>query len=313
MNTLKIALKRILPRSAIDFARHLQAFWQRRNDARYWRHRIDEVISCPDNAHIPRVPEAGSLVDGSLVMHNGIRVGGLGYYGAGILKMLVENRGVHEPQEERAFAAVLPHLPAGSTMLELGAYWAYYSLWFAKTVEDARCFLVEPVSAHLRSGEVNFEMNNARGVFTQAFVASEEKTDRAGSRYVAVDPFCERHQIQHLAILHSDIQGGEADMLRGAKTILGKKSVDWVFISTHSNKLHVECAEILRSHGYLIMASADLDETYSCDGLIVAKAHAGLEPKTIEISTKRHGARAHAHAPRDLVNTPLPSAANAPG
>jgi hypothetical protein len=218
--------------------------------------------------------------------------------------MLVENRGVHEPQEERAFAAVLPHLPAASTILELGAYWAYYSLWFAKTVKDAHCFLVEPVSEHLQSGQVNFQMNGACGLFTQAFVGSEEKTDRDGTRIVAVDPFCERHQIPHLAILHSDIQGGEADMLRGAKTMLGKKSIDWVFISTHSNKLHRECTQILSSHGYLIMASADLDETYSSDGLIVAKSHAGLKPKTIEISTKRKGARARAHGPREPVSTP---------
>ncbi len=169
-------------------------------------------------------------------------------------------------------------------MLELGAYWAYYSLWFAKTVKDARCFLVEPASENLRSGERNFEINGARGVFTQAFVGSSDATDREGRRFVAVDPFCERNGIDHLAILHADIQGGEVDMLAGAKMLLGRKAVDWVFISTHSNKLHYECVKILKSYGYLIVASADLDETYSTDGLIVAKADAALEPARIEMS-----------------------------
>ena len=58
------------------------------------------MIACPDNQFIPRVPDAGKLEGGQVVMHNGIKVGGMGYYGAGILNMLIENRGVHEPQEE---------------------------------------------------------------------------------------------------------------------------------------------------------------------------------------------------------------------
>jgi hypothetical protein len=292
MSILKSALKKALPRSAIDSARHVFAFWNRRNDARYWRRRIDDVIACPDNEHIDRVPEAGKLIDDQVVMHNGIRVVGLGYYGAGILNMLVENRGVHEPQEERAFGEVLPYVEAGSTMLELGAYWAYYSLWFARTVKDAKCYLVEPVSENLHSGEKNFAINNVRGAFTQAFVGSSERTDREGRQFVAVDPFCERNGIEHLAILHADIQGGEVDMLVGAKMMLARKAADWVFISTHSNTLHYQCAEILKSHGYLIMASADLDETYSTDGLIVAKADSALEPAMLEISKKQHAGAA---------------------
>ena len=81
--------------------------------------------------------------------------------------------------------------------------------------------------------------------------------------------------------------------------MLGKKAADWVFISTHSNALHRECQDILRSYGYIIMASADLDETYSSDGLIVAKGHAGLEPATIEISKKRGGHGLPAHSGSD--------------
>jgi hypothetical protein len=59
---------------------------------------------------------------------------------------------------------------------------------------------------------------------------------------------------------------------------------------THSNKLHIECAAILESYGYIIMASADLDDTYSTDGLLVATSYAALEPATLEISRKRHNA-----------------------
>ena len=88
-----------------------------------WRRRIDDVISSPDNAEIPRVPEAGKLQGSVITMHNGIRVCANGYYGSGILNMLIENKGVHEPQEERAFGAVIGHLREDCTMLELGANW----------------------------------------------------------------------------------------------------------------------------------------------------------------------------------------------
>jgi hypothetical protein len=63
-----------------------------------WRARIEDVKAAPDNAHIPRVPNAGALVDGWITMHNGIEVSALGYYGAGTLNMLMENQGVHEPK-----------------------------------------------------------------------------------------------------------------------------------------------------------------------------------------------------------------------
>ena len=301
MDKLKTALKKVLPRSAIASARHILSFWNRGDDARYWRNRIDDVIACPDNQHIARVPDAGKVIDDQVVMHNGIRVGRLSYYGSGILNMLIENRGVHEPQEERAFEAILPHLRAGSTMLELGAYWAYYSLWFSSAVQDARCFLVEPVIEHLRCGETNFQINDARGNFTHAFVGSVERTDRDGTRFVAVDPFCERNGIEHLAILHSDIQGAELEMLRGAEKLLARKGADWIFISTHSNKLHCECVDLLSSFGYTIMASANLDETYSVDGLIVAKAHAGLLPGALEISKKSRS------GPTKTTSSALPS------
>jgi Methyltransferase FkbM domain len=314
MKTLKAALKKVLPRSAIDGARHILSYPRSRAFADpkktessigavtpEWRTRIIDTIECPDNAYIARVPEAGKLINGLVVTHSGIRVGGLGYYGAGTLNMLIENRGVHEPQEERAFGAVLPHVKAGSTMLELGAYWAYYSLWFAKTVKNSRCFLVEPLSEHLRSGEINFRINDAQGVFTQAFVDSFEGKDPEGRRCTAVDPFCARNGIEHLAILHADIQGAEVNMLRGAKLFLARKAVDWIFISTHSNQLHHDCIRILEASGYLIMASANLNETYSVDGLIVAKADAAIEPSTLEICKRRRV------APSNAITGPAPT------
>jgi hypothetical protein len=249
----------------------------------YWRGRIDLVKACGDNAAIPRHPQAGLLQDGWITMHNGLLVGAMGYYGGGILNMLVENKGVHEPQEERAYLEVLPHVAPGSTILELGAYWAFYSMWFAREVPDASCFLVEPDSGNIESGRKNFERNGFNGTFEQAYVGGKPGFHKDGVPIITVDGFCERHNIGHLAILHADIQEAERDMLDGARHMLGGQHVDYVFISTHNNDLHYACMARLGELGYHIMASCDHENSCEGDGVIVAKRHGIRLPESLSI------------------------------
>lgn len=292
-------LKRVTPVPLQRLVHNLLAKWKSRKFANTrralrsvgrvspeWRLRIEDAVACPDNKFIERAANAGQLVDGVLTMHNGIRVGGLSYCGAGVLNMLIENRGVHEPQEERAFGDVLKHVGTGGAMLELGAYWGFYSLWFSETVEDARCYLLEPHPANIRSGQINFKLNNRDATFGQAYAGGEDGTASDGVPCVTVDTYCRRNGIHRLAILHADIQGAEADMLRGAAGMLTARQVDFLFVSTHSNELHYECIELLRSHDYSILATADLDETYSVDGLIVARGPHLASPETLSISNK---------------------------
>lgn len=234
----------------------------------HWRKRIDTVLSSPDNAHIKRVADAGKLSGFHLTMHNGVKVCAHGYYGKGMLNMLVENKGVHEPQEERIFAEIIDRLPGNSRMLELGAYWAFYSLSLLQRHPRARCYLVEPDPANLMIGKINFRLNRRRGTFVRAMVGAAPQRKPPT---ISVDTFCEIRQISHLEILHADIQGQELAMLHGADRMLSGKQIDCIFISTHSNRLHGDCIEHFRSKGYDIVAEAGLDGTYSLDGLIVAK------------------------------------------
>jgi hypothetical protein len=254
-----------------------------------WRARIEDVKAAPDNAYIPRVTNAGVLRNGWITMHNGIEVSALGYYGAGVLNMLMENKGVHEPQEERAFADVLRYIDTNSTMLELGAYWGFYSLWFKKAVSGSRCFLIEPDLGNLKSGEANFARNGEEAVFEHAFIGSVPAVAADGTRIVAVDSFCEEKAIQHVSIVHADVQGAEMEMLRGASQMLEEKRIDFIFISTHSNELHSECMDFLQSCDYEILADADLNETFSYDGVIVAKSDRLAEPTRLAMNRKsRH-------------------------
>jgi len=236
-----------------------------------WRFRTRDVIECPDNAYIPRVPDAGRITGGFQRMHNGVKVLTDGYYGYPQTRLLKLNRGVHEPQEERVFGEVLKYMSPGAVMVELGAYWAFYSMWFHQVVKNAKCYLVEPDANRMNTGMANFKANGFTGEFTRALVGRSSGTDPSGESVISVDALVAEKAIERIGILHADIQGAELDMLEGARESIASERVDYVFISTHSNQLHRACTSWLESSGFEIIASANQDETYSYDGLIVGR------------------------------------------
>lgn len=250
-----------------------------------WEDRIADVIKCPENIYINRHPDAGKVKNGKQIMHNGISVTLGGYYGAPITKMLHKNYGVHEPQEEYVFEEVLKTLPENSTMIELGAYWSFYSLWFNKRIKKAKNFLIEPDKFNLLYGKNNFRINKAKGKFTNAYIGKVSEFDHE-IPILCIDDIVANNKISFIDILHSDIQGFEYDMLLGASRTINENKIRYIFISTHGNKVHYECLRFLEEHKFDILCSVDENDTYSVDGLIVARAKSydGLGP--IEISLK---------------------------
>ena len=235
-----------------------------------WPLRMKLAVVCRDNLHIRRVPQAGELKDSVLTTHTGLKISADSYCGKGMAELIEVNKGVHEPQEEYAFQEVLTFLAPGATMVEVGAYWGYYSLWFLHTVKEGRAFLVEPEPAHLEAGRRNFAINGTRADFTQASVGADSDLSLDPPQ-LCVDDFVKKKQLSHVAVLHSDIQGYELEMLRGARQLFSERRVDYVFISTHGIWLHLKCLDFLRQNRFSILASADKFESFSLDGLIVAR------------------------------------------
>ena len=249
----------------------------------YWQKRIDVVLRCPDNDFIPRAEGAGSLMDNALLMHNGMVVDPMSYYSIPMLQMLMENGGVHEPQEERLFQEVMTSMSGSGQklMLELGAYWSFYSMWFLQKFPGAKCFMVEPERENLFYGKMNFKLNELKGTFIHAAVGKKKDSQ---NRVVTIDGICNKYQIHFLDILHADIQGHELEMLQGSERILSNKKVGYIFISTHSNELHEACRKLLsQKYGYTLVASANLDESYSWDGILLMKlpGYPGIEKLNI--------------------------------
>lgn len=236
-----------------------------------WQKRIDDVKSCPDNINIPRVENAGKVVRGKQIMHNGLRIQLGSYYGPEVARQLLVNEGVHEPQEEYAFQEVLKGMVDGATMIELGSFWAFYSMWFNSKVKNARNFMVEPDKFNLGFGKLNFKLNNLQGDFTNAFVSSKSD-ENTSPETICIEDFVIKNNIEFIDILHSDIQGYELEMLKGADKLLNLHKIGYLFISTHSNEIHFKCVEMLKNKNYIILTNINLNETFAIDGLIVAKS-----------------------------------------
>jgi hypothetical protein len=253
-----------------------------------WIGRIDLVKQSSDNLRITVVQDAGKLFFDHQRMHNGLKITLGSYYDYGNTRLLEENKGIHEPQEEFVFQEVLKQMPAGGTMMELGSYWAFYSMWFASQIPDAQCFMVEPDPHKMNFGKLNFKLNRLTGVFDQGFI--DRKTDLKNAMPVySVDYLIQKHNIGFLNILHSDIQGYEFNMLQGAEESIKQRKIGIIFISTHSNELHWQCRDFLLRHDFDIICSADLDETYSWDGVLVGRSKkiSGMSSISISLREKR--------------------------
>jgi hypothetical protein len=253
-----------------------------------WLERTKDVVACPDNAYIPRVPTAGMILGDFQIMHNGIKVLVGSYYGKEPSDLLEKNRGVHEPQEERMFQEVLKLVPAFGVILELGAYWAFYSLWFCKAVPGGRAFLVEPVAENFQFGQRNFEANSLEGHFTRAFVGHRSGRADDGTRITCVDDFVAEHELERITILHSDIQGAELEMLKGSQKTIRDGKISYCFISTHNEDLHRGCARLLGKHRFVTLASICPSESFSYDGILVCSAPHAPQVPLIPLSRKNN-------------------------
>jgi hypothetical protein len=193
-----------------------------------FQERFLDIISDPNNLLINRIENAGKIINDNLVMHNGIYVKPYGYCGD-FSQILQINKGCHEPGEERMFQIILKYINDGATMIELGSYWSFYTIWFNKFIKNAKNYCIEPEQSSLEVGMYNCKLNNVIADFTQGFIDNDN---------INLLDFIKNKNIDSIDILHSDIQGYEYLMLNQIIELLEKKKIKFLFISTHSNDIH---------------------------------------------------------------------------
>jgi FkbM family methyltransferase len=253
--------------------------------------RIVMTATCRDADSIPKVPDAGSVrvePDGTRIqiMHNGLKVLADGYYGPWMTNLIKLCRGHHEPQEERIFHEVLRFQPPTGAMLELGGYWSFYSLWFLQNAPRRRAIVVEPDPAHRVVGTANAKLNGLELELVSGFIGRASslpqpfRTESSGLislPCLSVPELMEQFNIDVLDILHCDTQGAELSVLESCEDLFRERRIKWVFVSTHSYQItkdpltHQRCLALLRRAGAIIEAEHDVHESFSGDGLIVAR------------------------------------------
>jgi hypothetical protein len=252
--------------------------------------RVEIAARCRDMDDVARVAEAGavrSLENGTRVqiMHNGLRVLADGYYGEWNTRLIELCKGCHEPQEERVFHEVMQRISSKATMIELGGYWAFYSLWFLSGGNERKSVVVEPDPKHLAVGETNARINGLSAIFVHGFAGKTPqpptpfKTLSSGEipvPRVSVPSLMEIHRIDELNVLHCDIQGSEFEVLQGCQQLLRERRIEFLFVSTHyfgpdfDPLTHQRCLALIMNCGGKIVTEHDVHESFSCDGLIVA-------------------------------------------
>ena len=231
--------------------------------------RSREIISDPLNLMISRVPDSGYLRSNHVMLHNGVKVkieGEYSYYDK-FSRILLLNRGVHEPLEEFVFQELMKKINDKPRMIELGAYWGHYSIWLKITKPNSILDLVEPDVNNLNTGKYNFENNNIK-LDNVRFI-----NEKVGKDFFGIDEYMKKDNIKHLDILHSDIQGYELQMILGAVDSFKARTIDYVFVSTHSTDKHYRILAQLGLFGYRVEVSSDFEnETTSFDGFIFASS-----------------------------------------
>ena len=269
------------------------------------KRRILMTVECSDTRLIPKIPGAGSVFDrdGSRfqLMHNGVRILENCYYGPWMTELIRLLNGHHEPQEERVFHDLLKCIRPKATMIELGSFWSYYSLWFQHCVPEASTYMVEPDPNNLDVGRRNFALNGRSGRFLNYAIARassaaaplqcESDSVVRNIPRISVDDLIRQNGIAFVDLLLADIQGAELQMLEGAEQSIAESKIRFVVISTHHHSiskdpiLHQRCLQFLKQRQAHIIAAHSVSESYSGDGLIAASfAPADRQMPSVQIS-----------------------------
>jgi len=252
--------------------------------------RIDMTCSCSDAEQIPKVSDAGKVLDingqRTQIMHEGSKVIAGGYYGEWMIRIIENLRGHHEPQEELIFHHILRHVRPGTLMVELGAFWAYYSNWYLGAVPGSTAVCVEPDENNLECGRHNLTLNGREALLINACIGERylsSFTIRRESDQKTVNVPCHNMESllevldgQPIELLHIDAQGAELPFLSTASSAIERGLVRFLLVSTHhesisgSSSTHQDCLQEILAMGGTILAEHSVEESFSGDGLIAA-------------------------------------------
>jgi FkbM family methyltransferase len=171
-------------------------------------------------------------------------------------------------------------------MVEVGAFWAYYSNWYLGAVAGSTAVCVEPDARNMACGQRNLALNGRSAVWINACVGVEPADAVAFRRESdgtvvsvpchSLDSLLDEVGRQPVELLHLDCQGAELPLLTSMERPVREGLLRFVVVSTHhasisgSATTHQDCLRQLQRFGATILCEHTVEESFSGDGLIVA-------------------------------------------
>lgn len=199
-------------------------------------------------------------------------------------------RNVHEAEEEELFLDLLREVPPGGVFLDIGSAIGYYLLLARRLRPDLAVHGVEPLASHRDRFRENAQLNDhsaaeftihPEAISSSAGVASLSD-DGYGSaiqkrwtcpELLAVSTITLDRLVERIGgrvdLCQMDVQGHEAEVLKGAKRSLQSGAIASFLIGTHSRRLHRKCMILLEGSGYRIRHD-EFDTTAQPDGILAA-------------------------------------------
>jgi FkbM family methyltransferase len=239
-------------------------------------------------------------------MHNGVMIGEGCYYGPWMTEIIRGLHGHHEPQEELVFHRVIERLARDKErprMVELGSFWAYYSLWFMQAFPEGTVVALEPDPDYLEVGRRNFAINGRTGLFIHGAVGPDPGTTlgfttESTGQVVQVLQYDLRSLLEEVTLdrvdlLMADIQGAETILLERAVPMLSEGRVRFLIVSTHHHSIsgdpltHHRALGLLTACGGHVITEHTVGESFSGDGLIAVSFDPSDGDFIVEVSRAR--------------------------
>lgn len=158
------------------------------------------------------------------------------------------NIGSHNNEIAR-FERVFDNVRENPVMIELGSFWALWSLIFKNNFRKCRNILVEPIKENLEIGKENFRLNNFDcecynvGIFFDKI--TQQTKDNFNEKGISLEDikscsFTELYEEFNLDVidcLHADIQGSEKFLIDDIFYLLENKKILNLILATHSTEI----------------------------------------------------------------------------
>jgi FkbM family methyltransferase len=184
-------------------------------------------------------------------------------------------------------------------MIEVGCFWALWSLLFRKKFKDGKNILIELGKRQLEVGKYNFKLNefdyssyhggfflNESGTFKNKeadleydirenielknFIPSSVETNNVVGPELNFFEIVKSEKLDIIDLLHMDIQGSELQLIFYISSLFESKKILNIVIATHSQYIHKEIENFLLKNEYNIMINYPFG-SLGGDGYIFAK------------------------------------------